>query len=326
MMRKRSSHYPAWMKGASRLIIIGFLLVGTLGCRTAPAPAETGQIIVTVSIVPQQYFVERIGGEHVQVNILVPPGADAHTYEPKPAQLRALTRSQVYFTLGVEFEKAWMGRILGANPSLRVVDTAQGIERLPMVAHHEETPRRTLRDRLLSLLGRGGEASSSGEAEMDPHIWLSPRLVRSQAQIIYETLAELDPAHREEYRAHFEQFLADIDALDREIAQSLSALESRTFMVFHPAWGYFAQDYGLTMLAVEVEGQEPSPQELAHIIALAKQEKIRVIFAQPEFSTRAAETIAREIGGQVLLISPLAYDWLGNLRAVAQAFAASANP
>jgi len=304
---------------------LGLLLVmsALIGCRAGEPPPEAGKVIVTVSILPQQYFVERIGGEHVQVNVLVPPGADAHTYEPKPAQLRALARSQVYFTIGVEFEKAWMGRIVAANPSLRVVDTAQGIERLPMAAHeHEETHPLTLRERLRTLLGKG-EAPPS-EEEMDPHIWLSPRRVRQQAQTIYETLAALDPAHREEYQANLTQFLADIDALDREITQSLAGMESRTFMVFHPAWGYFAQDYGLTMLAVEVGGQEPSPQELARLIALARQEKIRVIFAQPEFNTRAAETIAQEIGGQVLLISPLAYDWLGNLREVARAFANAA--
>ncbi len=306
-------------------VVMGLAAIGALvGCRTGEAPpAQEGKLAVTVSILPQQYFVERIGGEHVQVNVLVPPGADAHTYEPKPAQLRALARSQVYFTIGVEFEKAWMGRILAANPSLRVVDTTQGIERLPMAAHNEAS-RLTLRDRLRAIFGRG--ATPAPEEEMDPHVWLSPRAVRQQAQIIYETLAALDPAHREAYQANLAQFLADIAALDQEIAQSLAGLESRTFMVFHPAWGYFARDYGLTMLAVEVGGQEPSPQELARIIALAKQEKIRVIFAQPEFSTRAAEAIAREIGGQVLLISPLAYDWLGNLRGVARAFAAAANP
>lgn len=297
------------------------LLVALVGCRTAQMPSAADRILVTVSIVPQQYFVERIGGRRVQVNVLVPPGVDAHTYEPKPAQLRALARSQVYFTIGVEFEKAWMGRILGANPSLRVVDATEGIDRLPAVAH-EEAPRLTVRERLLGFVKKGGAAPQ--EVEFDPHVWLSPRLVREQAQTIYETLAELDPAHDEEYRANFEAFLADIDALDREIRRSLEGVESRTFMVFHPAWGYFARDYGLTMLAVEVGGQEPSPQELARLIALAKQERIRIIFAQPEFSARAAETIAREIGGQVVLVSPLAYDWLSNLRTVAQAFAASA--
>lgn len=320
-MRVYGMTYRAFTAAVSRILVGIGLLAALVGCRAAQTPTAAEKILVTVSIVPQRYFVERIGGQRVQVNVLVPPGVDAHTYEPKPAQLRALARSQVYFAIGVEFERAWMERILGANPSLRVVDTAAGIERLPGVAH-EEAPRLTVRERILGLVKRGEAATPE---EVDPHIWLSPRLVREQAQTIYETLAELDPAHREEYRGNFEAFLADIDALDREIRQSLEGVESRTFMVFHPAWGYFARDYGLTMLAVEVGGQEPSPQELARLIALARQEKIRVIFAQPEFNTRAAETIAREIGGRVVLVSPLAYDWLNNLRTVAKAFAVSAD-
>jgi zinc transport system substrate-binding protein len=146
-------------------------------------------------------------------------------------------------------------------------------------------------------------------------------LVKVQSRTIYEALTELDPAHKAEYEANLDAFIADIDALETEIEVTLSGLEAKKFMVFHPAWGYFARDFGLEQMSVEVGGQEPSAQELTHLIEEAKEENVQVVFAQPEFSTEDAETIAKEIGGEVLLISPLASDWLENMRSVAQTFA-----
>jgi len=272
------------------------ILVGTLGlaatllagCGPSATPEPADRLRVTVSILPQKYFVERIGGEHVDVTVMVQPGASPATYEPKPEQLRALSRADAYIGIGVPFEKAWLDRIASANPEMLIVDTTKGIERM-------------------------------GEPENpDPHIWLSPRLVKIQARTIYEALAQLDPAHKDAYKANLEGFLADVDALDADIRRTLEGVRSRKFMVLHPSWGYFARDYGLEMIPIEVGGQEPSAAELAALIATAREEGIRAIFAQPEFSTRAAETIAREIGGEVLLISPLAPDWPDNLRHVAR--------
>ncbi|MGC8839411.1 MAG: metal ABC transporter solute-binding protein, Zn/Mn family [Anaerolineae bacterium] len=286
------------------------LAVGTAAALGACAPATPapagGAVQVTVSIPPQKYFVERVGGEHVQVTVMVGPGADPHTYEPRPEQLRALSRSQVYFRIGLPFESAWMDKFTAANPRMRIVDTSQGIERMPSLAHH----------------AHGAEgAEEAGDETLDPHIWLSPRLVKVQAQAIYGALADLDPAHQEEYRANLEAFLADLDALDQEIRGLLRDTPRRKFMVFHPAWGYFAREYGLEMVPIEVEGQEPSAAELADLIREAREEGITVVFAEPEFSTRSAEVIAREIGGRVVLVSPLAEDWLENLRRTAQALA-----
>jgi zinc transport system substrate-binding protein len=275
-------------------ILITLLACSLAGCASTPPGAGDGLLTVTVSIPPQQYFVERVGGERVHVNVMVEPGADPHTYEPKPEQMRALSRSVAYFSVGVEFEAAWLDRFAAANPRLQIVDTIANIERIPMD-------------------GEGGEP--------DPHVWLSPELVKMQSQAIYEALAQLDPEHEGEYRANLEAFIADIDALEADIQEALAGLDSHKFTVFHPAWGYFARDFGLEQIPVEVGGQEPSAQELAHLIEVAKEENIRVVFAQPEFSTQDAETIAREIGGEVLLISPLAPDWLDNMRRVARTFA-----
>ena len=266
-----------------------FLLILSLsvGCGPAATPDSLGKIRVAVSILPQQYFVERIGGEHVAVNVMVLPGASPATYEPKPEQLKALSQADAYMSIGVPFEKAWLERIASANPDLLMVDTTQGIERV-------------------------------GD---DPHIWLSPKLVKVQAQTIYNALAQLDSTHKAEYQANLNGFLVDIDALDTEIRTTLAGVKSRKYMVFHPSWGYFARDYDLEMISIEIGGQEPSAAELADLIGEAREEGIKIIFAQPEFSTRDAETIAREIGGEVLLISPLALDWLDNLRKAAGVFA-----
>jgi len=188
----------------------------------------------------------------------------------------------------VPFEDAWMKRIASANEDMLVIDESAGIERI------------------------GGK---------DSHTWVSPRLVKVQAQTIYDGLVELDPDHEADYKVNLDAFLADLDELDAYIQETLSGLKSRKFMVFHPAWSYFARDYNLEMVPVQIEGSDPSAAEMAGLIQTAQENNIRVIFAQPEFSAESAEAIAEEIGGEVLLISPLAPDWLDNLHRVADTFA-----
>lgn len=282
-----------------KLIFLLTVLVATLllaGCtQQAESPIE-GKLNITVSILPQKYFVERVGGEFVNVSVMVQPGESPATYEPKPEQMTALAQADAYISIGVPFEQAWLEKIQAANANMKMVDTTQGIE-----------------------------CTATANGGFDPHIWLSPSLVKVQSETIYNTLAELDPAHEAEYKANLEAFHADIDALDAEIRATLEKTESKKFIVFHPAWGYFARDYGLEMIPIEVGGQEPSVQELAGLIEKAKAENIKVVFAQPEFSQEDAETIANEIGGKTLAISPLNPDWLNNLKSVAETFAAVLN-
>lgn len=258
-----------------------------------PAPEDSIEPLnVTVSILPQKYFVERIGGDLVNVSVMVQPGESPATYEPKPEQMTALANSVAYISIGVPFEKAWLEKFQAANSSMKMVDTTQGIDR-------KETP----------------------DGGFDPHIWLSPSLVKIQSETIYSALAVLDPDNEGVYKANLDAFISDIEELDANIRTTLEKTESKKFIVFHPAWGYFAQDYGLEMIPVEVGGQEPSAQELAALIEQAKAENIKVVFAQPEFSQEDAETIAQEISGEVILIGPLNPDWLNNLNKVAETFA-----
>ncbi len=246
------------------------------------------KIPVFVSIVPQKYFVQQIGGDLVDVQFMVQPGASPATYEPKPKQMADLSRAKIYFSVGVPFENAWLKKIATANPDMKVVRTDQGIRKVGL----------------------------------DPHIWLSPPLVKRQARTIRTALQEIDPAHRSVYEANFRQFEAQLDQLDRELKETFAGRHGLRFMVFHPAWGYFARTYGLQQVPIEIEGKDPKPSQLKGLIEQARAGGIRVVFVQPQFSNKSAELVAKEIGGQVAFADPLAEDWLANLRNVASKFRA----
>jgi zinc transport system substrate-binding protein len=293
--------------------VLLLMVLALSACAGSVDPSQADVLTVTVSIAPQQYFVERIAGEGINVNVMVEPGASPATYEPKPEQLAALSRSAAYFSIGVPFENVWLDKIAEANPEMRIVDTADGIERVPIEAHSHEADADEDHDE--------DDDHEHAEGAPDPHIWLSPSLVKVQARTIADALIELDPDQREAYEANLDAFVADIEDLQASIEETLHGVESRKFLVFHPSWGYFAEDFGLEQIAIEVGGQEPSAKELAALIALAKEEAIQVIFAQPEFSAEDASTIAEEIGGEVIMVSPLAPDWLDNMRQVADTFA-----
>lgn len=289
------------------LILPLLALALSLGLGGWPSPARAEKIPVVVGIAPMKYFVERIGGDLVESTVMVPAGADAHSYEPKPSQMRALAGANLYFAVGLEFEKAWVPRFQAANPKLKVVQTDSQIRKLPMPEHHDD----------------GDEpAGHHEEDEDDPHVWTSPALVKFIAEHIVEALSEADPANAAAYRHNEGEFLKELDTLDAEIRGVFAHVPAakRKFLVFHPAWGYFAQAYGLKQIPVEVQGKEPGPKLLAGIIDQARREGIKVVFVQPQFSTRSAKTIAEAIGGQVSVADPLAGDWAGNLRQVAQTF------
>jgi zinc transport system substrate-binding protein len=237
---------------------------------------------------------------------MVGPGESPHSYEPKPEQMRALSDSTLYFLTGVEFEAAWMDRLAGTNPDMRLVDLSADIEKITLASH-----------------GHGEEDEDEHEDEdgLDPHVWTSPELVKGMAAIIARELAELNPRRADYYNTNLAEFTRDIEDLQVDIRTSLEPLESRKFMVFHPAWGYFANEFGLEQVAIEAGGTEPSASQLAALLDEAREEDITVVFVQPEFSTRSAVTIAREIGGMVVLISPLEEDWLANLARIAQSLA-----
>jgi zinc transport system substrate-binding protein len=279
---------------------------------------EAKSIPVFVSIVPQKYFVEKIGGELIKVSVMVKPGASPATYEPKPKQVVALSKARIYYAIGVPFERVWLKKIRAANPKMLVVHTEKGIEKRAMKAHHYEETNEGIPKR------RKPGTTREPQGSMDPHIWLSPPLVKIQAKNILNALLLIDPTHGRVYENNYRKFNAELDALDAHIRGIFAGKgESVAFMVFHPAWGYFARTYGLDQIAVEMEGKEPKPADLEQLIHHAKERGIKVIFVQPEFSTKSAEAIAKAIGGEVIFANPLALDWASNLREVTLKFKAA---
>jgi len=273
---------------------------------------------VFVSIVPQRYFVEKIGGELVKVSVMVKPGASPATYEPKPNQMVTLSKARIYYAMGVPFERVWLKKISAANPKMLLVHTEKGIEKRPMKAHHHEEGN-------LKSFEKGSQGpADEHQGIKDPHVWLSPPLVKIQAQNILDALLLVDPVHGAIYEGNYRKFILELDALDAHIRGIFAGKgESVAFMVFHPAWGYFAQTYGLEQIAVEMEGKEPKPADLKHLIHRARERGMKVIFVQPEFSTKSAEAIAKAIDGKVVLANPLALDWANNLKEIASKFRAA---
>jgi zinc transport system substrate-binding protein len=277
--------------------IITFVL--SLWALQADAAPASAPLPVFVSILPQQYFVEQVGGDHVAVSVLVGPGQSPETYEPTPKQMAALSRARIYFSIGVAFEDTWMKRIQAANPALRVAPIQRGVAILP-------------------LAGSGGEPGGS-----DPHVWTSPQRVKRMAANVRDALIQADPAQRGDYESNYRTFAAELDKLDGDIRTLLAPAKGKAFMVFHPAWGYFAHDYGLRQIPIEAEGKEPGAKSLARVIELGKREGVKAIFVQSQFSRRTAETVAVAIGARVVAVDPLAENYPQNLLQVAREFAAA---
>jgi zinc transport system substrate-binding protein len=284
------------------------------------SPAEAAVMKVFVSIAPQKTFIQKIGGDRVDVSVLVPPGASPHQFEPKPRQMAELAQTSVYFAIGVELEKVWLKKIAAANPKLLIVPTDDGIAKIASVEqdHQGEPPSATPGSS--HVPGK----SDPREAAPDPHVWLSPPLVKLQAGRIRDGLTAADPSHGPYYAVRCAAFLQEIDALDRELKTLFAGRKGAPFMVLHPSWGYFAAAYGLEQVPIEIEGKEPKPAQLQRLIRFAREHRIDVIFVQPQFSAKSAELLAREIGGRIVVADPMAENWAANLRDVGRKFGASA--
>jgi zinc transport system substrate-binding protein len=297
--------------------LIGFCSV--IIATWAVAGSASGKVAVFVSIAPQKYFVQKIGKNLVDIQVMIQPGADPHIYEPKPKQMVAITKARLYFAIGIEFEKARLKKLSRVNPNMKVVQTDQGIQKIAMAAHRpRDEEEQHEKDERHAGTEYERENNQHSQAGLDPHIWLSPPLVVNQARTILTALQKIDPAHRAEYEANYKTFVSEIADLDAEIKNIFSGKRGFQFMVFHPAWGYFAHEYGLQQITVEIEGKHPKSAQLRKLVEHARENKIKVIFVQPQFSARSAELIAGEIGGHVVFADPLAQDWADNLRKVAR--------
>lgn len=278
------SHY----KLLSAVFIICVLFVS--GCTEQSQNQQNDNTItVAVSILPQAEFVKQVGGDKVESTVLIPPGASPATHEPTSEQLKDVSNAKMYAKVGsgLPFEKVWMDKLSSVNEEMLIVNSSDGI---------------TIRNN-------------------DPHVWTSPENAKIMVENIYNGLAKIDPENKDYYAQNKEEYLNELDKLDSDIENTLSGYENRSFLVYHPAWGYFAHEYGLNMIPVETEGKEPSAKELQQYIDIAKEKNISVIFIQKQFSKSTAESIAKEVDGEVVSVNPLAKDYVTNLREVTEIFA-----
>ncbi len=265
---------------------------------------------VVVSILPQQTFVEKIGGDKVDVTTMVKPGNSPHTYEPKPSQMKDIAKADIYFSIGVEFEESWLAKFSNQNKKMKIVDLSTGIAKMEMLEHHHDENAHE---------EQHGDHHHDG---LDPHIWTSPANVKLMAKNILFALVSKDAQNKAYYMANYNKFMNHISDTDKKINKILANTKTGTkFMVFHPSWGYFAAYYGLTQLAIEIEGKEPKPRALESIIKKARKEKIKAIFVQKEFSDKSAKVLATELNIKVIKITPLAKEWSKNLINIAEAIA-----
>lgn len=265
--------------------------------------AKSGNVIA-VSILPEKYFVERIAGDHFEVLVLLGEGHNPVTYEPKPRQMSQLSNAKVFFLAGVPFETRWIRVIEKNNPEVKLVSLTNKIElrkfQLTRDKHHH---------------------SEDGHAhDFDPHFWLNPLLVKTAAKTIYETLAVINPSDSNLYKENYNNFINELEALDRGIRQQLANVKHRRFAVFHPSWGYFADAYGLQQLAIEAPNRQTGARTLNVTIKALKKYGIKVIFVQKQFSEMDAAMIARETGAKLVQVNPLAENYIENMQKVTRLF------
>jgi zinc transport system substrate-binding protein len=280
------------------LALLLFLFVP--GCGDLGPDPVSGKPLIFVSILPQKYVVERIAAGNFDIHVMIPPGHSPATYAPTPRQIRILSLAVLYLRIGhIPFETAWMENITANAENMKIVDTSIGIE----------------------LITPGKQEPSHGHDHhtgIDPHTWLSPRAVKIQCKHILDALTALEPQKQQVFQNNYRRFLEDIEQLHREIAALLEKHRGKKFMVFHPAWTYFARDYGLVQVPIEIEGKSPSPMELKKAVDIAKKDDIHVIFVQQQFDTASARAVANEIKGEVIVMDPLAPNWPDNMKRIAR--------
>ena len=259
----------------------------------------TGPIPVFVSIAPQKYFVERIGRHEVKVHVMVKPGESPATFNPNPKKMSELANANLYFSIGVPFEKIWISRIKAIQPSLKFVPLNKSLS--------------------LSMLSEYQNSKKHSHTKGDPHIWTSPPLAIIMATKIKDALSKYNPEKAEFFKKNYMALVQDLDALHKEIQAIIATGTTRSFMVFHPAWSYFAETYGLEQISIEHQGKEPGPRALQKIVIQGKKLKIRVIFVQKQFGLLVAQKIAKMIGATVKEIDPLSENYLENMRQTAKA-------
>lgn len=303
--------------GMTRLAFaLSAILPNLASCRGSPDESKRAgedRIGVYVTIAPQAFFAERVAGPRAEVHVLVEPGQSYHTFEPTPRQVAALAKARFYFGIGIPIEDAIARRLRGLPGSAEFIDTGRDVPRLAGGCTHDH----------------GGDADAAhlhhehDDGGSDPHIWMDPRLVKLQCRTMAGALKRADPTHAAEYERRLGEFEKELDTVDGRIRARLAPFRGRSFFVYHPSFGYFADAYGLVQTTVEVEGKEPGARLITEFVQEVRRQGARVLFTQPQFASPSIEAIARETGARLETIDPLSRDYLANLERIAELIAAS---
>ena len=261
------------------LLLIVQILCGCVSQNEAPS----GKTRVVATIAPLGEFVKIVGGDKVAVTVIVPPGAEPHTFEPTPSQMMEVAKADLYVMNGAGLE-FWMNKVLEVNKKMEVVDSSKGVAIL-----------------------------KESEGVMDPHIWISLRNAGLQVSNICSGLVQVDPTNRDYYTKNRDNYLQKLQSLDAELSRNFAATKRKIFVVHHPAWAYFARDYGLEEVPLMENEKEPGPKYLGEVVDLAKKNNIITIFVEPEYNPKAAGVIAREMNASIISLDPLAENYLENM-------------
>lgn len=296
------------------LVVLAFSIAGCGPQRVSPP--QDDRLAVFAGLPPVAGLVEQIGGDYVKTDVLIDAAQDPHTFEPAPHQILALSRAAIFFTGDMPFERLLLQKIRQGNEQLTVIDVTEGIKKRQVDgsccdhdAGHDD---------------HGHDAEHAAEqGEPDPHVWLAPPLLVIEANNIAEALCLADPSHGHEYRRNLAKLVDRLGDLDRRIKRMLAPYHGRSFYVFHPGFGYFADAYGLKQVAVEVEGRSPTAREYRTLMTEASQKRVEVLFAQPQYAQQSAQVIAEQIGGRVVQISGLEKDVISDIEDIATKIASA---
>ncbi len=257
----------------------------------SPVHAGPERITVFVSVAPQKQFVERIGGEYIDVYIMLPPEQSPETYSPSPRMLATLADAQLYFQIGVPFEKNWTRAIQSANRNIRIVSCCEQYV-------HTDSP------------------AEDDPDHHDMHIWTSPLYVKELAGEILDELLYFIPEQKEYLLSNYHAFISDLDRLDSDIRSKLLTRRTDYFIVSHAAWSYFAEGYGLQQLSLEKNGRESGPRSISALIRMARRENLRTVFVQEQYETPFVKSLAGELEARIVKLDPLAENYLENMQLV----------
>lgn len=293
--------------------------------------ADNEKLNVFVSILPQKYFAERLLGDNGNVEVLIGAGQSIHTYEPLPQQMGKLYRADIFFTVGIPFEHALEDRLKNLCPKLSIVASDEGINKIPMQAHHHHGhvhQNNTECDEEIDEHEEHEEHEHHGhhhDLGLDPHFWLDPVRAAEMSGNMAKAIVTAKPELKTTIETNQAKIVEDMAALSEELARQMLPFKGKTMFVYHPAFGYFAEKFGLVQKAVEIEGKEPAPKQLAELIRKCREEDIKVIFVQKQFPANTAETVASSINGKVVAIDPLAEKYEENLKSMVEAFVGNVN-